>query len=90
MTTEQATTRARIGRQVGNGATSHAKAHQDFSGTHSYLTDGVDLYRFVDWVHRPLSAFAELEDCRSLDIVLVSTEHLARSALRPVAAASAG
>jgi hypothetical protein len=57
---------------------------------HSYLTDGVTLYRFEGWVDRsPDARFAELEDCRSLDIVLVSAEELARSVLRPVAIAVA-
>lgn len=52
---------------------------------HAYFTDGVNLYRFVGWIDRSVNAmFAELEDCRSLDIVLVSVEDLARSVLRPV------
>jgi hypothetical protein len=58
---------------------------------HPYCTDGVNLYRFVGRVDRSLDAtFAELEDCRSLDIVLVSVEDLARSALRPVPITRAG
>jgi len=43
------------------------------------------LYRFVGWVNRSVSAMlAELEDCRSLEVVVVSAEDLARSTLRPV------
>jgi len=52
---------------------------------HRYMTDGVHLYRFVGWVDRSVKVvFAELEDCRSLEVLLVSAEDLARSALRPV------
>jgi len=52
---------------------------------HRYFTDGVNLYRFVGWVNRSVSAMlAELEDCRSLEVVVVSAEDLARSTLRPV------
>jgi hypothetical protein len=57
---------------------------------HSYLTDGVNLYRVTGWMNRSAHAiFAELEDCRTLELVLVRAEHLARSALRPVIAATA-
>jgi len=50
-----------------------------------YLTDGVHLYRFIGWVGRSVQAtLAELEDCRSLDVVLVTREDLVASRLRPV------
>ena len=42
-----------------------------------YLTDGGHLYRFLDWVGRSRkSMLAAVEDCRSLEIVLVSAERL--------------
>lgn len=54
---------------------------------HHYFTDEVNLYRFVGWVGRPADAMlAALEDCRSLELVLVGADHLSRSALRPVLA----
>jgi hypothetical protein len=53
-----------------------------------YFTDGVNLYRFVGWISRSVNAkLAELEDCRSLAIVLVRAEELTRSTLRPVSTA---
>lgn len=52
-----------------------------------YLTDGRNLYRFVCWLNRPVKPrLAELENCRSLESVLVSSEDLARLGLRPVSA----
>lgn len=50
-----------------------------------YLTDGVNLYRFIGWVGRSMqTALVELEDCRSLEVVLVRAEELGRARLRPV------
>ncbi len=55
------------------------------AATPRYFTDGVNLYRIVCWLRRPVEPhFAELEDCRSLDCTLVSSEDLVRLALRPV------
>jgi hypothetical protein len=49
-----------------------------------YFTDGVSLYRLVGWIIRPSEApLAELEDCRSLDTVMLERDDLL--ALRPVA-----
>lgn len=42
-----------------------------------YLTDGVHLYRAVDTFHEPAAGgLIGLEDCSSLDIVLVVPEAL--------------
>lgn len=42
-----------------------------------YFTDGANLYRFVGWLSRSIEErLAELEDCRSLDIVLISAREL--------------
>jgi hypothetical protein len=50
-----------------------------------YFTDGVNLFRFVGWLSRTLEEkLAELEDCRSLDILLVTASELDGSALRQV------
>jgi hypothetical protein len=52
-----------------------------------YMTDGTNLYRFVGWGMR--KGFAELEDCRSLDLLVVSARQLASQRMRPVAPARA-
>ncbi len=55
------------------------------AATPRYFTDGVNLYRLVCWLRRPAEPhLAELEDCRSLDCTLVSSEEMASLALRPV------
>jgi hypothetical protein len=50
-----------------------------------YFTDGINLYRFLGWVdgseHRALAA---VEDCRSLDVLLVSGNFVARPGVRIV------
>lgn len=52
-----------------------------------YLTDGTRLYRFIDW---GLSGdFAELEDCLSLELVLVARRELRARRLRAVLPAPA-
>ncbi|HEV3048330.1 MAG TPA: hypothetical protein VGY13_13330 [Solirubrobacteraceae bacterium] len=54
---------------------------------HRYVTDGTNLYRFVGWGMR--KGFAELEDCRSLDLLVVSARELLSQRIRPVAPAQA-
>jgi hypothetical protein len=54
--------------------------------SHRYLTDGTNLYRFVGWGMR--QGFAELEDCRSLDVLVVSARQLLSQHMRPVAPAA--
>jgi len=49
-----------------------------------YLTDGVNLYRFVGWVDDSVDSMVALEDCRSLDVVLVSSAELTAGTLRAV------
>ena len=42
-----------------------------------YFTDGANLYRFVGWLSRSIGErLAELEDCRSLDVLLISAREL--------------
>jgi hypothetical protein len=51
-----------------------------------YFTDGVDLYRVNRWLDRPTEPrLAEVENCRSLDCVLLSCDDLARLSVRLVA-----
>jgi len=50
-----------------------------------YFTDGSNLYRFVGWLTGSGDAgLAALEDCRSLGVLLVSADDLAKARLRPV------
>jgi hypothetical protein len=49
----------------------------------SYYTDGSRLLRIVS--EETHSEFRIVEDCRSLEVVLVSTDELASLGLRPVA-----
>jgi hypothetical protein len=45
--------------------------------TRRYFTDGGRLYRLIAWVARSRrSMLAAVEDCGSLEILLVSGEHL--------------
>jgi hypothetical protein len=51
-----------------------------------YLTDGGRLYRFIDWVVRSKeSMLAVVEDCGSLEILIVGADEL--NAWREVAGA---
>jgi hypothetical protein len=49
-----------------------------------YLTDGVELYRSVGAIRLGPSRMIGLENCRSLDVVLIAVEELRRRRLRPV------
>lgn len=75
-----------IVRAIKNRAASEAPAPPfELDAPGGYLTDGLNLYRFIGWVGGSMhAALAELEDCRSLDVVLVRAEELRRARLRPV------
>jgi hypothetical protein len=50
-----------------------------------YFTDGINLYRFLGWVDRSDDPrLAAVEDCRSLELLLVSGHCLDRPGLRLV------
>ena len=54
-----------------------------FSGR--YFTDGRNLYRFVEWLTSAGNVkLATMEDCRTLGLLLVSRDYLAKASLRPV------
>jgi len=54
----------------------------------SYFTDGANLYRLIGWLSRRTEpALAELEDCRTLQCVLLERAALVRLRLRVVARA---
>ena len=65
-----------------------ALVHDGGGGAGSYMTDGLDLYRLLG----PLEAagipedLVAIEDCHSLDVVVVEAGELARWQLRPVIA----
>ncbi len=67
-TRAQATGSRTTGSKLGNG----------------YLTDGVRLYRFLERIDSGPELTAVLEDCHSLEVILVSYEELHRSRLRSV------
>jgi hypothetical protein len=52
--------------------------------TDGYVTDGTELYRIVDGFPVSPAAVVGLENCRSLELVLVTVEDFAALALRPV------
>ena len=50
-----------------------------------YFTDGMSLYRIAGWLSRPIGPdLVEIEDCVSLDRILVGGEDLKRLRLRAV------
>lgn len=49
-----------------------------------YLTDGVDLYRSLGVITRGSSKLVGLENCRSLDVVLLPIDELRTRGLRAV------
>ena len=55
----------------------------------SYLTDGISLYRSLGAIVRGPWHMVGLEDCRSLDVVLIPIEELHNRRLRPVIPTSA-
>lgn len=64
-----------------------ALVHDD-GGAGSYVTDGLDLYRLLGPVEAPgvAEGLVAIEDCHSLDVVLVEAGELARWQMRPVVA----
>jgi len=53
-----------------------------------YLTDGVELYRSLGAIRLGPSQIIGLENCRSLDVVLMALEELRGRGLRPVTPAA--
>jgi hypothetical protein len=49
-----------------------------------YLTDGVELYRSLGAISVGPSRMIGLENCRSMDAVLIAVDELRRRRLRPV------
>ena len=57
----------------------------DYTGRRTrYLTDGVDLYRFVGTVAGRLGQMIGLENCRSLELMLLPVDELRQRKLRAV------
>ncbi len=62
-----------------------AEAITDRDGRVSrYLTDGVNLYRFMGSMVSRAGEMVGIENCRSLDIMLVPADELRRRSFRPV------
>jgi hypothetical protein len=52
-----------------------------------YLTDGVNLYRFLGAIPGAAGVMAGIENCRSLDIMLVPIDELQERSLRAIGGA---
>ena len=66
-----------------------ALVHDD-GGAGQYVTDGLDLYRILGALEVPgiTEGLIAIEDCHSLDVVLVEEGELASWQMRPVVAVS--
>ena len=90
--------RGAVGRHRATGREAAGDARGEDSGSPGrpaplrarYLTDGLNLYRIVGHVGRSVNdLLVELEDCRSLEILVVTVQELRRGRLRPVRVAAA-
>ena len=52
--------------------------------TGGYLTDGVELYRSLGAITLDPCQMIGLENCRSLDVILIAADELRRRRLHPV------
>lgn len=68
-------------RVVGDG-----RASRDEVRPGTYVTDGVNLYRHIVSFNPPRARIVELEDCKSLDVLLVPTGEYRSWGVRPVIA----
>lgn len=72
-------------------AVADARTVADVNGQASrYLTDGVNLYRFMGSMVSRAGEMIGIENCRSLDIMLVPADELRRRSVRPVTLAGVG
>lgn len=62
-----------------------APRYDDPDGPGLYLTDGEQLYRLLR-TDAPRQGFVELEDCATLDVVVVHRDELRAWDMRPVRA----
>ena len=62
----------------------------DHAQAGDYLTDGVELYRSLGAVTPDPCQMIGLENCLSLDVVLIAVDELRRRRLRPVIPARNG
>jgi len=53
-----------------------------------YLTDGDKLYRVIDAFRNSSGAVVGLEDCRSLEVILIPIKEFRALPLRPVSPAT--
>ena len=78
----QSTGPHQAGEDAGN-ALDHAQAGD-------YLTDGVELYRSLGAITPDPCQMIGLENCLSLDVLLIAVDELHRRGLRPVIPAATG
>jgi hypothetical protein len=57
-------------------------------GAGVYLTDGIELYRSLGAIGPGPCQMIGLENCRSLDVVLIAVDEVHRRRLRPVRSAA--
>ena len=69
-----------------HGANSGDSALQRTGHESVYLTDGVSLYRILGPVDDDNGCVIAIEDCRSLDVILVQADQLHSGSFRAVAA----
>lgn len=70
-------------------ASQHTGETSDHDGqAGDYLTDGIELYRSLGAITLNPCPMIGLENCRSLDVVLIAVDELHRRRLHPVTPAA--
>ena len=59
-------------------------AYESANGDSRYLTDGVNLYQVAAELAGADGPMVEIEDCRSLEVVLLPVDEMPRDGLWPV------
>ena len=71
---------------VEHGAAREARGARDAFRPGTYVTDGVNLYRHIVSFNPPGARMVQLEDCMSLELLLVPTLEYRSWQVRPVIA----
>ena len=67
-----------------HGASRDARTRRDDVRPGTYVTDGVNLYRHIVSFNPPGARMVQLEDCKSLELLLVPTVEYGSWQVRPV------
>ncbi len=67
-----------------HGAARDARTSRDDVRPGTYVTDGVNLYRHIVSFNPPGARMVQLEDCKSLELLLVPTVEYRSWQVRPV------